>query len=76
MTEKKQITIYELLPLLRPGWVAMDDSGVWWWFREKPHASPYTLTWITGLNSECTELIEFNIKVFNGDWEDSLMEVK
>lgn len=25
----KQIQIYELLPLLRPGWVAMDEDGQW-----------------------------------------------
>lgn len=31
-----QITIYELLPLLRKGYVAMDEDKEWWWFQAKP----------------------------------------
>lgn len=73
----KQITIYDLLPLLKPGYVAMDYVGVWWWFKEKPQIDHWSNTWIHVIGcSECTDLIEFNIKEFDGDWKDSLMEVK
>lgn len=30
------IKIEQLLPLLKKGWVAMDEGGEWWWYSEKP----------------------------------------
>lgn len=32
----KQINIIDLLPLLKPGWVAMDENGDWFWHGQKP----------------------------------------
>ena len=32
----KQIKIEQLLPLLKSGWVAMDEDGRWVWYNEKP----------------------------------------
>ena len=68
----KQITIYELLPLFRPGcWVAMRPSGDWCCFPKKP-----TLTKNNWVES-CLILSRiYEIAPFDGDWKDSLMEVK
>ena len=33
----KQITIDDLIPLLKKGWVAMDEDGMWCWYSKKPH---------------------------------------
>lgn len=30
------IKIEQLLPLLKKGWVAMDENGRWYWYSEKP----------------------------------------
>lgn len=75
MTEKKQISIYDLLPLLKPGWVAMDSNGEWWWFKKRPTISVRHNYWST--KGDCdgyTDLIEFNVAPFDDDWKDSLME--
>lgn len=68
----KQITIYDLLPLLKPGWVAMDDNKRWWWYNVMP--APKYGIWIVKIQDECSLLSEFNIAPFDGDWKDSLME--
>ena len=31
------IKIENLIPLLKEGWVAMDENEVWCWFEEEPH---------------------------------------
>ena len=35
----KHITIYDLLPLLKKGWVACNSNGSWRWFKYKPKCS-------------------------------------
>ncbi len=30
------INIEDLIPFMKKGWVAMDEDGTWYWFREKP----------------------------------------
>ena len=67
----KQITIYELLPLLRPGFVAMDKNGIWYWYDHEP-VPDNIRTWLFG--GDLYELGAFNIERFDGDWKDSLME--
>ena len=32
----KQIDIKELLPKMKPGYVACDEDGTWLWYSEKP----------------------------------------
>lgn len=78
MTEKKQITIYDLLPFLKPGWVAMDPNGTWVWYRLKPDSDAFYVQWLPARvgSGESMELWGFNIATFDGDWKDSLMEVK
>lgn len=77
----KQITIYELLPLLRPGWVAMDEDGQWCWFGAKPVTDddfPFQWTFDNTIENWDTKIVNlsfvFNIAPFDGDWKDSLME--
>jgi hypothetical protein len=70
----KQITIYDLLPLLKPGWVAMDKSGFWWWYEFMPTRNDYC--W---LEEEVGNSIHinriFDIAPFDGDWKSSLIKV-
>lgn len=68
----KQITIYELLPLLRKGYVVMDKNGSWWWYETEPKPTGYKNTWEQ--SADCAPLVAFNITPFDGDWKDSLME--
>lgn len=75
--ENKQITIYDLLPLLKPGWVAMDKSGAWFWFLNKPLILNLNDTELWGA-SDAGYLVNlsncFDIATFNGDWKDSLIK--
>lgn len=71
-----QIKIYELLPLLRPGWVAMDADNTWWWYDVKPNANAAEppLQWC-GVGCDAISLSDlFDIAPFDWDWTDSLME--
>lgn len=72
----KQIEIYDLLPLMKPGFVAMDKDGAWWWFIKEPVLDLYTDGWevIRFPMCECSPLEAFDIAAFAGDWKDSLME--
>ena len=67
----KQLTIYDLLPLLRNGWVAMDSDQEWYWFKCMPH--PDSMFWIHGGHPILLSYL-FDIAPFEGDWKDSLME--
>ena len=75
----KQITIYDLLPLLQKGWLAMDENKRWYWYKMKPIFRKTFGVWKT----EYAELLDyvtplncFNIAPFEGDWRDSLIKVK
>lgn len=77
----KQIKIYDLLPLLRPGWVAMDEDGQWFWFGVKPVIDvgfPVQWTLDNTIENWDTKIVHlsfvFNIAPYDGDWKDSLME--
>lgn len=64
------IDIKALLPLFEKGWVAMDESGSWFWYRNKPDRKEGF--W----NIEDTTLKSlycFDIKPAE-DWRKSLME--
>lgn len=67
-----QITIYELLPLMRQGFVAMDKDKFWWWYDEEP--SQRTRSWGNNGYIFYDLSLMFNIAPFDGDWTDSLME--
>lgn len=71
----KQMTIYDLLPLLKSGWVAMDDDGTWCWFSEEPYK--VTKSWWPEEDTTYFILAKvFNIAPFDGDWKDSLIKVE
>nr|DAH24271.1 MAG TPA: hypothetical protein [Caudoviricetes sp.] len=66
-----QIKIQDLLPLMKPGFVAMDKSGRWFYYEVIPKL--YSSTW--NANSSARYLGDmFDIAPFEGDWKDSLME--
>ena len=70
----KQITIYDLLPFLETGWVAMDKSGIWWWYEFKPMKREFY--WYEKNGGNVVELhYIFNIAPFDGDWKDSLIKI-
>ena len=72
----KQITIYELIPLLRKGWVAMDEDGTWAWYQRKPYMtynSQCEGEWFSKSGSFLLPYC-FNIKS-ERYWEESLIRV-
>lgn len=71
----KQITIYDVLPLLNTGWVAMDSSGSWYWFSTKPYKGTYMWLWKKDWGYRSLTRA-FNIAPFDGDWKDSLIKVE
>lgn len=74
---RTQTTIYELLPCLRRGWVAMYADGQWCWFAARPE-----IVDLDGVKLWCasdegrmmTLSFWFDVAPFDGDWKDSLME--
>lgn len=72
-----QITIYELLPLLRPGYVAMDADNTWWWYDVKPNvnAEEPPLQWYGVGRRDAISLSDlFDIEPFEWHWTDSRMK--
>lgn len=67
----KQITIYEILPLLKKGYVAMDADGTWCWFSRKPNVGDMEWLWVGRVRF----LDSFNIKKAR-KWQDSLIKVE
>ena len=65
--------IQELLPLLRPGFVAMEENGIWYWYDHEP-VPDNTGIWMFRSAGDLYELSAFNIERFAGDWKDSLMK--
>lgn len=71
----KQITIYDLLPLLKQGWVAMDKGETWHWYNFHTSHNEYRWGFDACFMDECVCLSSmFDIAPFDGDWEDSLIE--
>jgi hypothetical protein len=68
------INIQDIIPFMKDGWVAMDKSGEWWWYSEKPFICGEQ--WHTEGN-ESTGLIDnyvFDIAPAD-DWTKSLIKV-
>ena len=74
----KQITIYDLLPLLKKGWVACSEKGVWSYYSKKPVLEQGYKFYVANTKDsiEWTVLNCFNIAPFDGDWKDSLIKVE
>lgn len=71
----KQITIYDLLQLLKKGWVAMDMDGSWCWFSTKPYKRTDMWLWTKDYGYRSLTRA-FDIAPFDGDWKDSLIKVE
>lgn len=70
----KQIKIEDLLPLLKPGWVAMDENGEWYWHEGEPEVQDDI--WSAGRDCELSWLSDaFDIAPVE-DWTKSLMKVR
>lgn len=70
----KQLTIYDLLPLLRKGWVAYDKRTGWNFYDKKPvTSSKYFNCWLITDGDYADLSFCFNIAPFDGDWKNSLM---
>lgn len=75
----KTITIDELIPLLKSGYVSMDIEGEWWYHSQKPVCFETDgRFFVTGYKNGHSWLLQevFNIKKFKGDWKDSLIKVE
>lgn len=75
----KQITIDDLIPSLKKGWVAMDKNGRWNFFYRKPTAVKDFGLW--GMKSDGSFVYHlpkwvFNIAPYQGDWKQSLRRIK
>lgn len=64
------IKIEQLLPLLKKGWVAMDEDETWWWHERKPTKDPSFGNWAS--RGEFCDLDMFDIEpIFY--WANSVM---
>ena len=68
----KQIDIKELIPFMKGGYVAMDSSGDWYWYHNKPLRELYGREWL-GV-ATCLSTI-FDIKTVS-DCTQSLIKVE
>lgn len=66
------IKIDDLIPLLEPGWVAMDQFNNWYWFADKPKILDGL--WRSNYVSQCLNEHAFDIEHVK-DWKKSLKKV-
>lgn len=71
-----QIKITDIIPFMKPGWVAMDECGEWDWFDKKPTMEKDFLQWVPDYNGiyYCINNA-FDIAPAD-DWTQSLIQVK
>lgn len=91
--QEETMTIHELIPAMKKGWVACDQDGDWKWFSHKPSIEIYKCSkegyWsldsydykdgIYPYSQLMDELPYFGLKKllpFDGDWKESLIEIK
>lgn len=75
----KTITIDDLIPFLKKGWVAMDKDGTWWWTKYKPQYRTTFGDWRSDYMKNTfyhESLYPFDIEPHQGDWKDSLIKVE
>lgn len=69
------INIQDIVPYMKPGWVAMDENGDWYWYLEKPKFFPMNKVWkptfasTCKINNECFDIAPAD------DWTKSLIKV-
>ena len=70
ISKGEPIDIKVLLPLMKKGWVAMDETGFWYWHKNKP--SKREEDW-RAKDDIAGDMVAFNIRPAD-NWEESLME--
>ena len=68
------INIQDIIPFMKKGWVAMDENGLWCWYKTKP----IKVSSITGgywQSNTCESITMFDIAPAD-DWTQSLIKVK
>lgn len=73
------INIQDIIPFMKKGWVAMDKSGEWWWYRKKPHkVLSYRNEWEENERSKWQDVGGLNLFDIApaDDWTKSLIQVK
>ena len=69
------INIKELIPFMKDGWVAMDESGDWNWYKDKPECdNDEDYIWKGGFDLVYLNPL-FDIAPVD-DWTKSLIQVK
>ena len=61
-------------PMMRKGWVAMDGSGQWYFFKTEPVPREKYEWWIGDYASDCSSLDMFDITPVD-DWKKSKRKV-
>lgn len=71
------IKIEDLIPLLKEGWVAMDEDGCWNWFSHKPQVRIRRKLWniSIGVGTDFCPLHCFGIDPVE-DWTKSLIKIE
>ncbi len=65
----------DIAPKMRPGWIAMDESGRWYWYSGEPYLSNQMNKYIPKqFKDECCSLLSFAISPVD-DWRKSLRKV-
>ena len=65
-----------LIPLLKDGWVAMDENGWWNWFSHKPSLRIRRSKWvIVSFRTDFCPLGAFDI-AHAEDWTQSLIKIE
>ena len=74
----KQITIDDLIPFLKKGWVACGKKGDWSYYSKKPVLEQGYNFYVAKTEDSIgwTVLNCFDIAPYKGDWKDSLRRVK
>lgn len=76
----KKIQISDLIPFLKPGFVAMDSTGEWYWYKKQPKQSRVHAVWSidnhTDPKSDFQALsVAFNIARSDKEWDKSVLKV-
>ena len=76
----KKIQINDLIPFLKPGFVAMDSTGEWYWYKKQPKQSPVYGFW--GIDTQAdpkTDFqalsVAFDIEKSEQEWNESTIKV-
>ena len=77
----KKIQINDLIPFLKPGFVAMDAFGDWYWYKKQPHISKVRTVWtVDNVSAASPDSIQalsiaFDIAKSDKEWDQSLIRI-